>query len=426
MTDKIPKWALRTTLFFSLPISAGALYLTRTYGIDNLSALNLDASTIFVRRLSIDVLLAAHVAAFFIIALLPDSVFKFRRWQLRILALAIWAFDGTMIFSARLGIMQAADNVQVSAAARIIDQRAAIKGLQESAAAMRATAARQMSNKMITAGALSQKEAARLEAKAAEMSDKLASMPSGSGVTEIKTIGWFAPYKAAIESALVSFVSLIMLGLAGLSARMLLDARERPAPADTPATSKQGVPAPAPPQPQKVSYSIKALRGLGILTAGSAAAVTAPVAHSAPVAPAKPSAPSPAPACTPVDTDALMSTAAPASAPAAPVQVHPYAPVRMQKVQKNPGEVQAATLAKRTPKIAAPAPDARPKELLLTEVLVGAIRAGDKNGGCKPSQRSIRDFLKCNQDNADWYLAGLHKLNVIEPNPSGRGWKVKA
>lgn len=395
MTDKIPKWALRTTLLFSLPISAGALYLTREYGLDNLAALNLDANTLFVRRLSIDVLLAAHVAAFFIIAMLPDSVFKFRRWQLRILALAIWAFDGTMIWQARIGIMDGANNVQVSAAARIVDQRAAIKGLQESAAAMRSTAARQMSNKMITLGAESQKEAARLESRAAAMSEKLASMPSGAGVTEIKTVGWFAPYKAAIESALISFVSLIMLGLAGLSARMLLDGRERPA---LPAPVK---PRPAP-APDKVSYSTRALRGMGVLT-GGAAAVAAPVAHSAPAAPERPIAPA-------------QSPAKPLVTPAAPMPVlAPAAPVRVQEVQ----EVQVKASAKRVQKAA---PDARSKELILTEVLAGAVKSGE----CKPSQRAVRDYLKCNQDNADWYLAGLYKLNIIEPNPSGRGWRLKA
>ena len=398
MTDKIPKWALRTTLLFSLPISGAALYLTRTYGIDNLAALNLDAGAIFVRRLSIDVLLAAHVAAFFIIAMLPDSVFKFRRWQLRILALAIWAFDGTMIFQARLGIMQGADNVQVSAAERIVDQRAAINGLRDSASALRALSVRQLSNTMITPAAASQKEAARLEAKAAEMSEKLALMPSGSGVTEIKTVGWFAPYKAAIESALISFVSLIMLGLAGLSARMLLDSRDRPAlPAPAAAEKPRLAPAPA-----KVSYSTRALRGMGVLT-GGAAAVAAPVAHSAPAAPERPIAPAQSPA------KPLVTPVAPMPAPV------PAAPVQVQEVQ----EVRVKASAKRVQKAA---PDARSKELILSEVLAGAVKSGE----CKPSQRAVRDYLKCNQDNADWYLAGLYKLNIIEPNPSGRGWKLKA
>ena len=412
MTDKIPKWALRTTLLFSLPISAGALYLTRTYGIDNLAALNLDASTIFVRRLSIDVLLAAHVAAFFIIAMLPDSVFKFRRWQLRILALAIWAFDGTMIFQARFGIMQGADNVQASAAARVIDQRAAIKGLQESAAAMRLTAARQMSNKMITAGALSQKEAARLEARAAEMSEKLASMPSGAGVTEIKTIGWFAPYKAAIESALVSFVSLIMLGLAGLSARMLLDARERPAAVISAPAPPPSAPAPAP----AVSYSTRALRGLGVLT-GGAAAVAAPVAHSAPSAPAKP-APD-APACTPADADALMlaapvAPAKPASAPAAPapksapVEPAELAPDTLPQVQQVQsaktgvlGKVQAQSVRRKLP---------------------DGVREAVRSGAVKPTQAGLKS-LGVGQGYAAEWLAQLCAEGIIERD--GKGYKSK-
>lgn len=412
MTDKIPKWALRTTLLFSLPISGAALYLTRTYGIDNLAALSLDAGAIFVRRLSIDVLLAAHVAAFFIIAMLPDSVFKFRRWQLRILALAIWAFDGTMIFQARLGIMQGADNVQVSAAARVVDQRAAIKGLQESAAAMRSTAARQLANVQIKAGAQSQRDAARLEERAAEMSEKLASMPSGSGVTEIKTIGWFAPYKAAIESALVSFVSLIMLGLAGLSARMLLDARDRPA---LPAPDAAVKPRPAP-APTKVSYGTRALRGMGVLT-GGAAAVAAPVAHSAPTAPAKP-APG-APACTPADADALMPAApvapakpasapdvpAPKPAPVKPAALAPSAPAQVQQVQSAESDVAG--------KVQAQAQSVRRK-------LPDGVREAVRSGAVKPTQVGLKS-LGVGQGYAAEWLAQMGAEGILASNGKG-GW----
>ena len=385
MTDKIPKWALRATLLFSLPISAGALYLTREYGLDNLAALNLDANTLFVRRLSIDVLLAAHVAAFFIIALLPDSVFKFRRWQLRVLALAIWAFDGTMIFQARLGIMQGADNVQVSAAERIVDQRAAIKGLRDSAAALRALSVRQLSNTMITPAAASQKEAARLEAKAAEMSEKLASMPTGAGVTEIKTIGWFAPYKAAIESALVSFVSLIMLGLAGLSARMLLDARERPAVLSAPAP-----PTPAPVPAPKVSYSTRALRGLGVLT-GGAAAVAAPVAHSAPDAPV----------CTPEDAHlfapAPVAPAKPASAPDTLPQVQ-----QVQSAKTGvPGKVQVQSVRRKLP---------------------DGVREAVRSGAVKPTQAGLKS-LGVGQGYAAEWLAQLCAEGITERD--GKGYKLK-
>ena len=424
MTDKIPKWALRATLLFSLPISAGALYLTREYGLDNLAALNLDANTLFVRRLSIDVLLAAHVAAFFIIAMLPDSVFKFRRWQLRILALAIWAFDGTMIFQARLGIMQGADNVQVSAAARVVDQRAAIKGLRDSASALRALSVRQLSNTMITPAAASQKEAARLEAKAADMSEKLALMPTGAGVTEIKTIGWFAPYKAAIESALVSFVSLIMLGLAGLSARMLLDARERPAAVISAPAAPTPAPVPAP-ATATVSYSTRALRGLGVLT-GGAAAVAAPVAHSAPAAPSIPSNPgelkdAPAPACTPADADALMPAApaapakpasapdvpAPKSAPVEPAELAPDTLAQVQQVQSAepdaPGKVQVQ------------AQSARRK-------LPDGVREAVRSGAVKPTQAGLKS-LGVGQGYAAEWLAQLCAEGITERD--GKGYKLK-
>jgi hypothetical protein len=439
IADKIPTWVLRIALLLSLPIAGAALYLTRTYAVGNLAVLGLDADTIFVRRLSIDVLLSAHVAAFFMIALLPDRVFRFRRWQLRILAIAIWAFDGAAIYQARFGVMDSAATAQTTAVTRLADQRAAIKGLQESAAALRVTAARQMANKMITEGGKTQKEAARLEAKAAAMAEQLAAMPQGTGTTEVRTWGWLAPYKAATESALISFVSLIMLGLSGLAVRGLLEmsaAKRVLTPLPTPLPAREPAPAPAPvaapvakTAPERVSLLVKLLRAMGILTGGAAAAAS-PAVRAEPVqnppvvtAPDQRKELAPRVAPEPAKAQDVQKTE---SAPAAPERVHTPALERVQEVQKLASEVQAAAPAKRTRKAAPAAPDARPKELILTEVLVGAIKAGEGKGGCKPSQRSIRDFLKCNQTNADWYLAGLHKLGVIEPRPSGKGWQVKA
>lgn len=407
-SEKIPAWVLRSALLVVLPISAAALYLTRTYAVGNLIVLGLDADTIFVRRLSIDVLLAAHVAAFFLIALLPDRIFKFRRWQLRILAIAIWLFDGAAIYQARFGVMDSADTAQVSAVTRLVDQRAAIKGLQESAAALRVTGARQLANTMITEGTKTQKDAARLEAKAAEMAEKLASMPSGAGTTEVKTWGSLAPYKAATESALISFVSLIMLGLSGLAVRGLLEiSAARSVPVQLP------VDAPAKPTP---SLLVRAGRWLGILVGGGAAAAApahaAPVSHSAPAAPAKP-APG-APVCTPADADAdaLMvapvapaEPAKPASAPAAPAKPAALAPAQVQEVQSAEpdasGKVQAKSVRRKVPE---------------------GVREAIRSGAVRPTQAGLKS-MGCGQGYAAEWLAQLCAEGVIERD--GKGCKLK-
>lgn len=381
--NKIPPWVLRIALLVSLPIAGAALFLTRTYAVGNLSVLGLDAETVFVRRLSIDVLLAAHVAAFFLVALLPDSVFRFRRWQLYTLAIAIWAFDGAAIYQARFGVMDSADQAQVSAVTRLADQRAAIKELQDSAAALRATAARQLNNKMITAGAQSQKEAARLAAKAAAMSEQLAGMPTGAGTTEVRTWGALAPWKAATESALISFVSLIMLGLAGLMLRELLQPglARRAAPALAPAAptpAKRDAPAPVP----KVSYG-KALAGASLAGVGAA---VAPVAHAAPAAPA---APAPTPAQ--VQKQAKQVQNAPEAVAPAPAEA-----------ENAPAEVQGAS--RRT--------------------VPEGLREAIKSGACKPSQGAVKKLVGGNWGTAARHLQQLGEEGILESAGNGR-WKLK-
>lgn len=422
ITDKIPAWVLRSALLVVLPISAAALYLTRSYAVGNLIVLGLDADTIFVRRLSIDVLLAAHVAAFFLIALLPDRIFRFRRQQLRILAIAIWLFDGAAIYQARFGLMDSADTAQVSAVTRLADQRASIKGLQAQASAMRVTADRQMNNKMITKGAESQAEAARLEAEAAAMTKQLASMPSGAGTTEVKTWGALAPYKAATESALISFVSLIMLGLSGLAVRGLL---ELSAARSVPVKSADDAPALAPAKPAP-GVVMQALRWLGVLVGGGAA-VAAP-AHSAPAESSQPAAPSipsnstelkntpGAPACTPADADALMSTPAapvkPASAPDAPVPkpapvepaaLAPSAPAQVQDAASAepdaPGKVQAQSARRKLP---------------------DGVREAVRSRLVKPTQAGLKSMGVGQGYAAEW-LAQMGAEGILKSNGKG-GW----
>lgn len=392
---RIPPWVLRIALLLSLPIAGAALFLTRTYAVGNLVVLGLDADTAFVRRLSIDVLLAAHVAAFFLCALLPDSVFRFRRWQLYALAFAIWVFDAGAIYQARFGVMDSAEQSKVTATNRVADMRAALAGLQESARAMRATASRQMANKMITLGAQSQAEAARLEAKAAALAEKLAAMPTGAGTTEVRTWGWLAPYKAATESALISFVSLIMLGLAGLMLRELLQpavarhAAVKPAPAPAPAKPVAPV-APTAPAP-KVSYG-SALAGAGLVGVGAA---VAPVAHSAPAVPA---APRPAPAAaTPVTPTAPAQVQAPAPAHAdalAPADAPEQVQVHRQQAKKSASR---------------PVPT--------------GVREAIKSEAIKPSQGGIKS-LGHGQDAAAGWLEQLGAEGLIERNPSGKGWRL--
>jgi hypothetical protein len=418
-SEKLPPWALRLILIVSLSISAAALFLTRTYAVGNLYTLGLDADTIFVRKLSIDVLLAAHVAALFIATVLPDKYFSSPRWKLYTLAFAIWVFDGFAIYQARWGVMDSADQAQVSATARLADQRAAIKELQESAAALRTTAERQMANGRITAGAASQNKAASLADKAAAMSEELATMPSGAGTSEVRTWGWWARWKAVAESALISFVSLVMLALSGLMGRELLQlsAARRPAPVPArPAALAPDAPA-----------QVRRVQKTGAFRPRTRDTRARPRFQPGPAAPAAPAMPfgfvpptAPQARHAGADSGAVWSAprrdyalrpsrpAAPApAAPAAPAPTN--APAQVQnapvEVQNAPAQVQKAKSASAPP----PVPD--------------GVRNAIKAGAISPTLRGIKSMAR-GQDFAVAWLAQLGAEGVLEPTGNGR-WKLR-
>lgn len=444
--EKISPWVLRFTLLVSLPISAAALFLTRTYAVGNLAMLGLDADTVFVRRLSIDVLLAAHVAAFFLVALLPDEAFRFKRWQLYTLAFCIWAFDGGAIWQARFGGMDQADSVMVTASERFKAKKKTIDDLQASAAERRAQANREWANKRFTDAKNGRDLASEESKEAAKLTKELETMPSGAGTTEVRTWGKLAPYKAAMESALVSFVSLIMLGLSGMTLRELLRqaAAARPAPVASkpailvtpvapvmPAPAAPVAPAPAPVQTPaarapapKVSYNISSalLKALGFGFAAAGAAGAAAAAAPTPVQ-STPARPAPAPAAAPAVAPAAPVTPV-TPAPDTPEQVYPVTPERVQQqVQAAPQRVRKVRVRKTPPPAGARhdtgvSGDAAGRYTRLNN----AVRAG----GCAPSLAGVRAFARCNQDTAAKYLRQLAADGAIEKPPGGRGWKVKA
>lgn len=387
MLPTIPVWVFRLIFMIMAPIGAGAVWLTRKYSVSSLHTQNLSAEEIMVRTLSIDVLMAAHLAAFFIVALLPGDKFRAWRWKLIALAVCIWAFDAGNIYQARFSIMDKADSTLASAAERYKTKKKTIQDLQASAKERRAQADREWTNGRWTDAKNGRNKASAESDEAVRLTKELDKMPDGAGSSEVKAWGGEegARWRAMTEAGLVSFVLIVAAGLAGAMVRelLLLASAGRPvpaqppapAPAPAPAVAKPGTPAATPVAPvtpspaPEVSYSVThpLLKALGFDLAGAGAA-TAPVAEAATVTHSAPASAAPAtvPATaqvrltlTPVPDAPAVPVPVPATAPTpavpepaptvlervqpvVPVQVRQEAPDRMQSVVPAPATVPAA------------------------------------------------------------------------------------
>lgn len=430
ITDKISPWIARLILLIMAPIGAGTIWLTRKYGHESLETLALSESAKLVRQVSIDVLLSSHIGLVLVIALLPGK--KFRAWRvaLALLAFGIWGFDGVGMYAARYGIMDKANTTLESAADRYKTKKQLIEDLQASAKERRAQADREWANIRFKDAIKSRDMASKESADAVRLQKELDLMPDGAGTSEVRTFGGQenAMWRAISEAALVSLVLVAAFALIGLMLREVLHS-------DVPAAEVRKPDAPAKPAP---GLFVQLMRWCGWLVGGGAAVVVpahaAPAESSRPAAPAKP-APA-APVCTPADADLYMPAPAPsaepakpASTPAAPKQAQPVAP---KQVQDDAPEVQAAAPIKRARKAAPAVDSARADTGVVGDVAGRYTRAKDAVEGrkCAPSQGGIRKFLfdageGCNQDVAIKYLEQMAKEGLIEPNPNGRGWRLK-
>lgn len=469
MLPTIPVWVFRLIFMIMAPIGAGAVWLTRKYSVSNLRTQNLSAEEIMVRTLSIDVLMAAHLAAFFIVALLPGDKFRTWRWKLIALAVCIWAFDAGNIYQARFSIMDKADSTLASAAERYKTKKKTIEDLQASAKERRAQADREWANGRWTDAKNGRNKASAESDEAMRLTKELDKMPDGAGSSEVKAWGGEegARWRAMTEAGLVSFVLIVAAGLAGAMVRelLLLAAAARPVPAQpsTPAPEPASVPVPAekpvapvtPAPVPKVSYDVPHLLlktlGFGFAAAGAAApAAEAAQVQSAPARPAP--APAPAPAAlhgvlaaqrpapaAPADAipervypvkESVPAKPEPAPVPAAPVPVPDRVGASIpDQVRHKPERVRPAIPAEATrtrkPHTPKTAPSVRydtgtDEEAVRYRKVVEAVKAGPKKG-INPSYAAIRKLAGCNQNVATKFRATMAERGIIEPDPENSG-----
>lgn len=434
MLPTIPVWVFRLIFMIMAPIGAGAVWLTRKYSVSSLRTQNLSAEEIMVRTLSIDVLMAAHLAAFFIVALLPGDKFRAWRWKLIALAVCIWAFDAGNIYQARFSIMDKADSTLASAAERYKTKKKTIEDLQASAKERRAQADREWANGRWTDAKNGRNKASAESDEAVRLTKELDKMPDGAGSSEVKAWGGEegARWRAMIEAGLVSFVLIVAAGLAGAMVRELLlpAAAARPVPAQPSTPTPAPVPAEKPVAPvtpapaPKVSYDVPHLL-LKTLGFGFAAAAL----HSVPAA-QKPAPAAPA--------DAIPERVYPvkASVPAEPEPVP--VPDRVgasipDQVRHKPERVRPSHTRRSNPY-----PYPYPQTAYPQARAIGALRHGYGRGGSplpkggrggegwakegiNPSYAAIRKLAGCNQTVATTFRATMAERGIIEPDPENSG-----
>lgn len=374
----IPLWIARLVLVIMAPIGAGAIWLTRKYASASIEFLA--EHDRLVRQLSIDVLLAAHIALVIVVALLPAKQFRALRVALAILSLGIWAFDGVGMYGARAGIMQKADTTLTSAADRYANKQRTMKDLQASAAARRAQADREWVNRRWTDAKAGRDLASKESAQATRLQAELDTMPDGSGTSEVRVFGGErnAFLRAAAEALLISLVLVASCVLVGLMLRVLLqDSAQRRA-LEWPDPVKR--PAPAPVTAEEVARALK----FRPRQAGNAL-----VTHD--------------------DDEPTPAPVTPAPAPVAP---EPITPVQ---VQITPAQVRKKQVQKRFAAGAkiAPVQVQGGVKKHLPDGLRKAIESGPKNGGISPAQIPVRKFTGCNQDTAIHWLDVLGREGVL-------------
>lgn len=221
--SKLPQWAYWAILILIIPAGAGSIYLTREYSFANLTLLQLDDSSRAARKLSIDVLLFAHVVAFFVGPVLFDTRLKWRRRQLLLLGFAIWLFDCAALYQSRVGIMISADSVQTTTADKAKKKQENIESMRRQVLSLQKLAETQLALNRVKAATATTADATELEKKANDKAAELDDEPTSTGLTEVKVWGAAAPYKAFVESLLISFTTLVMLGMQGAIVRVMLE-----------------------------------------------------------------------------------------------------------------------------------------------------------------------------------------------------------
>lgn len=226
-SQHMPASVYLAIMLIALALGAGAVHVNREYAFANLGMLGLDAATLAVRKTSIDLLLLADIALFFVAALMPRAKFGHLRCKLLVLGMLIWVFDCAHTYQARIGIVMAGQSTAVATDQRSADLRASIDSLRATASGLRQSAARQ-STSLIAAsradGSASLRQAITADQRADALSTELAGIEHGKAPAEATIWGQWMPWKAFAESLLISMVGLVMFSLAGEMVRAARDA----------------------------------------------------------------------------------------------------------------------------------------------------------------------------------------------------------
>ena len=423
-TDRLhlPVAAYLFVMLIALALGSDAVYVNREYAYSSLEMLGLSDVAMAVRKNSIDLLLLADIAMFFIAALMPRERFRALRWKLLALGVLIWAFDCAHMYQARFGIVMSGKSASTATAQRGDDLRASITSMRATAASLRTSAARQSASILGASradGSASLREALAADQRAEALSAELATVERGKAPAEADIWGEWMPLKAFAESLLISLVGLLMFGLAGEMVRAARDAY--PGSRATSRVSAKGgaLPSWTTRMPKPSPAYAAAVMPMG--------AMAAPMAAYPPPLPTPPSISAPStvltqahppvlkqaqPAPTPASSTVLIPAQSAVPESAQP-QAAPAADTPMPKVKKKRVRAASATAVADGAKIdtGTTGKAAARYERVKAKVLAGQI---------KPSVRSIQSAEGGSTLIARRYQQQLAAEGVIVRN--GQGW----
>ena len=397
-SEHIPVAMYLAIMLAALVLGANAVYVNREYAFANLALLGLDAAALAVRKSSIDLLLLADIALFFVAALMPRARFRALRGKLLVLGLLIWAFDCAHTYQARASIVVAGQSSTAASTQRVADLRASIDSLRATAGSLRQSAARQSTSLIASSradGSASLRRVLEADQRAEALSEELAGALRAKAPAEADIWGPWMPWKAFAESLLISLVGLLMFTLAGEMVRAARDAL-----ADHHAARP---PAPAPaaaPQPKQVA--LPAWRQSMPTPHPGYAAAALPLASFAMAPPTPP---------------AISVPARPQAQPA--IYKHSTAPAAKASTAstvKAASTVRAAARRKAKPEASTAGRDAAARYVRIRSALVA--------GTLKPSVRSLQQSEGGGTLAARRILEQLAGEGLIER--AGQGWKRSA
>lgn len=372
-----------------------------------------------VREISIaaaSMFIVCEMCAFFLAKMLPAQRLYVLRWQLLAFAGAMLAFECFTIVLTQRGITKAADYHAQAVDSRTQQLEASIAAQRANAAALRDAGAHSAKSLFIASreqGAASVRQSLEVEERLAARADELAKVRAERKPTPTELLGEDgALYYAVARGLLVSLAGLVFFGAAGALLRAARTAEAGGRAGTGGVVGLPGVRFTAPgvvPQPANdggFNLPPKTGTGYGKTWAWGAAALPLGLAAASFV-------PQPAQASqhTPAGFSQPAGKAAPPAAQSAP-----------EATSASPAPTKASK------------PRTSTTQGLRMDTGTGArdgfryrrVLAAVKAGKLRPSIQAIKQAEGGGTQTVRAYLAEMARSGIIEANPSGRGWRLKA